>query len=142
MAATLPVFHEFENRESLAVADRLHAEINGRGLAAAGTSACLKAPLGDRASSLVLSNNYAPDPAWLCSSCKGIVLEPRMPHECAVCQDQTFRELDTREEIVRLAEKSGRPIEIVENSAGMEAIGGIGCFLRYQALEQFDRPVA
>ncbi|MBZ5498767.1 MAG: hypothetical protein LAP85_20405 [Acidobacteriia bacterium] len=142
VAATLPPFLEFENRECLAVADRLHAETNGCGLVAVGTSSCLKALMEDRASMLVLSNTYAPDPAWLCSSCKEMVIAPGMPRECDACKNQTFQALDTREEIVRLTERNGRPIEIVEHSAGMEAIGGIGCFLRYQALEWFDRPVA
>jgi hypothetical protein len=142
VAATLPSFLEFENRQSMALADRLHSEINGRGLAATGTGNCLKALQEDRAATLVLANTYAPNPAWLCSSCGEVVIAPEAPCECAACKVSVFRELDTREEIVRLAERNSLQIEIVENSSAMEAIGGIGCFLRYQDLERYCRPIA
>ncbi len=142
VAATLPSFLEFENRQSLALADRLHAEIRGRGLAAAGTDSCLKALLEDRATALVLSNTFKPDPAWVCSSCGEIMTAGEIPRECAACHGSDFSELDMREEIVRRAERKGRPIEIVENSSTLEAIGGIGCFLRYRDIDRYYGPTA
>jgi peptide subunit release factor 1 (eRF1) len=65
-----------------------------------------------------------------------------IPRECAACHGSDFSELDTREEIVRLAEMRGRPIEIVENSSTLEAVGGIGCFLRYRDTDRYYGPTA
>ena len=132
----------FEEEESLALLATLHKEMSASGLAVGGTLASLKALKEGRVSVLLLSRSYAPDPGWLCCGCEGLLIAFPMPPGCSSCGGRMLRELDLKEELVRIAVQNSCPIRIVEHSDGMKAIGGIGCLLSHQVTERFDRTAA
>ncbi len=128
--------------ESLALLETLHKEMGTSGLAAGGTLASLKALKEGRASALLVSRLYAPDPGWFCRACGEVQIAQQMPPECASCRARVLCELNLKEELVRLAEQQSRPIRILEHDDGMKAVGGVGCLLSHPATERIDRPAA
>ena len=128
--------------ESPALPGTLHKEMSTSGLAVGGTLVSLKALKEGRASALFLSRSYAPDPGWLCRACGEVQLGQQMPPECISCRGRVLRELDLKEELVRIAEQQNRPVGILEHDDEMKAVGGVACLLSHPATERFDRPAA
>jgi len=131
-----------EEDESLAMVETFHKEMRTSGLAVGGTLASFKNLKEGRAGALLLSRSYAPDPGWFCRACGAVQVGHQTPPECASCRGRVLRELNLKEEVVRIAEQQNRPIRILEHSDGMKAIGGIGCLLVCPGTERFDRPAA
>jgi hypothetical protein len=115
VAATLQPFLDHEESESLEVVEQLLKQIHLHGLAVAGTEASLVALGAGQADILVLAKNYQPDAGW---------------------------PFDTREEMVRLAERTGCGVEVVEHSDMLMQLGGAGCLLRYAVPEQYREKAA
>jgi hypothetical protein len=133
---------EHQKQESLSVAIRLRTEMSTGGRAVGGTFDSFRALNEGRASLLVLSRTYAPCPGWACPTCSALGIIYPMPGMCPACENTRLRELDMREELVRIAEQSNCPVKIVEPSEILKALGGIGCLLRYHAPERLDWPAA
>ena len=134
---TLSSLLEWEQHESLGVVERLRQGIFLSGLAATGTSDCLTALRNGQAEVLLLSSDYAGSSAWTCGSCQIVDLAARIPAICGACGQKDAREADTKEELVRLAEKTGCQVEIVEDRKALGPFGGVGCLLRYLSPEQY-----
>ena len=100
--ATLSTFLENEEQESQAAVDLLRVELLRNGLAVAGYEASKQALEQDMADLLVVTSDVEPD------------------------------QLASREELVRLAERAGIHVEVVQHSDTLMAIGGAGCLLRYR----------
>jgi len=53
------------------------------------------------------------------------------PDACAYCEGKEIREANIKEEMVRMAKRSGCRIEILNQSEVLTRFGGVGCLLRY-----------
>jgi hypothetical protein len=136
VTATLAAFVKQEERESQAMVDRLQHELNTSGLAIVGVDASLSALKWRQANVLVLAKTCNPDPGWSCAECDAVGSD-RAAHEvCPECGSEVLGDLDIKEEMVRIAEKSGCRVEIVDTSDFLMDVGGVGCLLRYGMPEQ------
>ena len=131
VAETLASFVEQEQQESLAAVDRLQKRICSHGLAVAGSAASLQALKCRQVDMLVMATEYKPEPAWMCTGCDTAAFQQSRPAVCPNCGCSTIRELDVKEELVRLAELAGCGVEIVHDSDILMRLGGVGCLLRY-----------
>jgi hypothetical protein len=61
---------------------------------------------------------------------------------CAECFSQEVRELNVREEIVRMAERTGSRVEVVNHSDSLMRLGGVGCLLRFLGPEKYGAVAA
>ena len=61
---------------------------------------------------------------------------------CRNCGCQKTRELDVKEELVRLAELAGCGVEIVHDSEVLMGLGGVGCLLRFLSPDAYGRAAA
>lgn len=130
---TLSAYVRFEERESREMVDVLLRELEGDGLADAGTADVLRALRWGQADALVLARSYRADPGWTCRGC-GAVSVGEAPKACGECGDPRVAAEDLREAMVRLAERNGSHIEVVNESPALERLGGVGCLLRYRVL--------
>jgi peptide subunit release factor 1 (eRF1) len=142
VAATLESFVEEEHQESLAAVEKLQQEICSHGLAVAGSRASLQALKGRQVDLLVMATEYAPDPAWICTACGEAAVQQPRPAACPNCGCPRTRELDVKEELVRLAELEGCGVEIVHDSEMLMRLGGVGCLLRFLSPDAYGRAVA
>jgi len=132
VATTLSIFVAQEEQESQSIAARLIQAIRTQGLAAAGAEDCLDNLQRGHGDTLVLLQEYHPDPGWLCAACKSMGMTTPETNMCPRCGVEAVHPTDLREELVRLAGKWGCPVEIVEKNDALAALGGVGCLLRYR----------
>ena len=137
VAATLFSFVEQEEQESLAMVEQLQQKINTYGLAVIGTLASLAALQRQQVDVLILAKAYHSEPGWSCLACGALCINSQKPPACAACGDHGLRELDTKEELVRLAELTGCKVETVSHSDVLIRFGGVGCLLRYVPPEYY-----
>ena len=130
VAATLVSFIEQEERESLAVVDRLQKEIHTHGLAVTGTRASFEALRQAQVDVLVLAKGYEPDDGWACGACGATEVERPAHNACPHCGAR-IRELDVKEQMVRMAEQTDSGVEVVSHSDALLRFGGVGCLLRF-----------
>ena len=143
VAATLACFIEEEQQESLAAVERLQKEICRHGLAVAGPVASLRALKSHQVDLLVMATEYVPEPAWTCTECDTAAIQQIRPAACPDCGNPKTRELDVKEELVRLAELAGCGVEIVHDSELLMQLGGVGCLLRFLTPDPLaQRPAA
>jgi len=139
VAATLISFIEQEERESLAVAEKLHKEINTHGLAVAGTPASFEALKRGQVDVLVLAKAYEPDTGWVCGACGTAEVERPAPNTCSRCGARRIREFNVKEKMVRMAEQMDSEVEVANHSDALLRLGGVGCLLRFLAPERHAR---
>ncbi|MFC1660801.1 hypothetical protein ACFL3S_04940 [Gemmatimonadota bacterium] len=113
-------------------------ELKSGGLAVAGTEATLKALAQSQVDILVLSESYAEPDGWKCSSC-GAVGVSTAPKGCPQCGERAIAQLNLKEHMTSVAERSGSTVEIVQNSDVLLDVGGVGCLLRYMTPAQRTR---
>jgi len=127
--ATLASFVAHEQQESLRAANLLLDELRRGALAVAGTKAVLEAFGRGQLDSLIIAQAYSPPEGWVCRGCQRTEIGT-LPAACPGCGGRSVREADFKEELVRLAEKSGCAIEIVCDCDELLEIGGVGGLLR------------
>ena len=132
VSAALVSFVERIKLESQTVVERLHRQINTHGLAVIGTVATLNALKWGQADMLVLDKSYDPGQGWMCEACKAISLNRALHNICPECGSEELRDLNVKEEMVRMAERSGCRVEIVDHNDVLMRFGGVGCLLRYR----------
>jgi peptide subunit release factor 1 (eRF1) len=142
VAETLASFVEQEQQESLAAVDRLQKNICSHGLAVAGSAASFQALKCRQVDMLVMATEYKAEPAWMCTGCDTTALQQSRPEVCPNCGCSTIRELDVKEELVRLAEVAGCGVEIVHDSDVLMRLGGVGCLLRFLSPDAYARAAA
>jgi peptide subunit release factor 1 (eRF1) len=142
VTATLASFVEKEQQESLAAVERLQKEICSHGLAVAGSRASLQALKCGQVDLLVMATEYEPEPAWMCTDCYSAEVQLSRPAVCPCCGGPRTRELDIKEELVRLAELDGCAVEIVHDSEILMRLGGVGCLLRFLSPDVYGRAAA
>jgi len=140
VTATLSIFVEHEEQDSQSISARLIQAIRTQGLAVIGAEDCLDKLQRGQGDTLVMLQEYHPDPGWLCSACNSIGTTPPETNACPHCGAEAVRPTDFREELVRLAGKKDCPVEVVEKSDDLAALGGVGCLLRYQADLPNEKP--
>ena len=133
---------EKEQQESLAAVERLQKEICSHGLAVAGSRASLQALKCGQVDLLVMATEYEPEPAWMCTDCYSAEVQLSRPAVCPCCGGPRTRELDIKEELVRLAELDGCAVEIVHDSEILMRLGGAGCLLRFLSPDVYGRAAA
>jgi len=142
VGATLLSFIEQEEQESLALADRLQEAIHTSGLAVAGTRPSWEALRARQADVLILAKSYSPDRGWVCPACEAMEVETATPDRCPRCGKPELLDLDVKEEMVRIAERTGCGVEVVNHSDSLLRLGGVGCLLRYLAPDHYERRAA
>jgi protein required for attachment to host cells len=142
VTATLASFVEQEERESQAVVERLQREIDTHGLAVVGTAATFEALKWGQVYMLVLAKAYDPGTGWMCGACGAAGVVPSPLKICAECLSPEVRELNIKEEIVRMAERTGSRVEVVNHSDPLMRLGGIGCRLRFLGPERYGAVAA
>lgn len=128
--ATLSSFIEHEEQESRSVVKLLLEGLRSQNLAVAGSEATLEALLLGEVDTLVMTSGYQPDPGWTCTSCKVIGTEAPETSVCPGCGKPSVRPIDVREALLRLAGQAECPVEVINQSDALMALGGIGCLLR------------
>ncbi len=132
VTATLSIFVEQEEQDSQSIADRLIQAVRTQGPAAVGAKDCLHKLRQGKVDTLVMLQDYHPDPGWVCSTCDEMGENPPETDLCAHCNSNTVRPADLREELVRQAGKIDCPVEVVECSDVLLELGGVGCLLRFR----------
>lgn len=140
--ATLASFIAHEEQESRTVAERLIEGLRSQNLAVAGSAATLDALRWGEMDTLVMTNDYQPDPGWTCTVCQSIGTESPETSVCPHCGHESVRPLDIREALLRLAGQSECPVEVVEKSDALMSLGGVGCLLRTRLPAQIDTQTA
>ena len=128
--ATLSSFIEHEEQESRSVVVCMVEGLRGQNRAVAGLAATLDALRWGGVDTLVMANDFQPDPGWICTDCKAYGIEVPETSVCPYCAAESVRPLDIKESILRLAGQSECPVEVVEQSDVLMSLGGVGCLLR------------
>ncbi|TWU20952.1 peptide chain release factor 1 [Novipirellula galeiformis] len=122
-----------EQTESHETVDELLYQLRQGHLAAAGTKATHRALYCGQADVVVIAKQYAPGLGWTCGECGFTELEqPRPDTSCPECDARALHDFDIKEAIVRMAERHGCIVEVVNESEPLQRLGGIGCLLRYR----------
>jgi len=135
--ATIASFIEAEEKESRAAVEKLERQIYSGGLAVVGTGPSFQALRRGQVDMLVLTKEYAPDLELVCSKCGIIDSKTERPDTCPLCSSTKLKNLDIKEAMVRMAEKHGCTIEVVDQSDILMRFGGVGCLLRYRLPEEY-----
>jgi len=137
--AAVSAFVEWEEKESQEMVDILQEEMFTHGLAVLGSKNCYNAVKVGQADRLILAKKIQSEAAWKCTECGEAYVKYNKPQRCQECGKEKFIETDIREELVKLAEKSGCPVEVVNYSDFLMAQGGVGCLLRYHQMDELSK---
>lgn len=129
--ATIAAFIEAEERESQELAETLAEQVHSGGLAVAGVRATHAALERGHVDTLVVLRDCNPGLAWRCRVCKHVFIdsEATMSATCPKCDNERLESLSIKEELVRMAEMQHCAVEVVNESAFLTEVGGIGCLL-------------
>jgi peptide subunit release factor 1 (eRF1) len=86
----------------------------------------------DQVDVLVLAKTYQPGFGWACHKCSVLDVNSPQPDGCSKCGNRWLRSFDVKEEMVRMAERAGCGVEVVEHSDRLLQLGGAACLLRYR----------
>lgn len=136
VAVTLARFIAQEEREPDNTAALLLKQIRTMGPAVGGTIASLKAFERGQVDMLVMADTYKPLPGWGCKNCDKMGEGLNQPVRCPRCLGRRLRQVNLKEEMVRLSEQHSTPFEIVRHSDTLMKLGGVGCLLRYARYDQ------
>jgi hypothetical protein len=128
--AALASFIAREEAESFDAAEALCREVRRGGLAEIGTMPTIEALQRGQADLLVMTGTYAPGAGLVCSLCGTAASQPGPLGACALCGGG-LDTVDLREQLVRLAERTGCGFERVAHHEPLSDLGGVGCLLRY-----------
>lgn len=128
--ATISSFLDYEEQESQMIADKLIRQIKGQNLSVAGSLDTIDALMWGEVDTLVMCQQYNPDPGWHCKECRKFGTDLPEHDTCNACGMAGVEPIDIKEMILRLASQQDIPIEIVEHSDPLLNLGGVGCLLR------------
>jgi len=109
------------------------------GLGVAGIENSINALRAGQVDVLVLAQDYNSKSWWYCTSCQLVGKQISKAIICPQCKNEEIKEIDIKEELVRLAEKYNCKIETIENSDILMNMEGVGCLLRYLLPEQYEQ---
>jgi peptide chain release factor subunit 1 len=117
-----------ERRQDRARVEVLLAEILKDGLVAHGWEEVTKAVRAGKVEVLLVKSGLKLR-GWKCERCKDFGLGDRST--CPSCE-RTVSEMDAMEKTIKEAAQRGAQLEFVAQDPDLEALGGIGAFLRYR----------
>jgi len=129
--ATLSSFIEFREQQSHTYVEMLQRSTYTNGLGITGTLGSIQCMRHARADVLILAKEYAPGPAWRCACCQEIQIGQSQPNACPECSTTQFREIDVKEEMLRLAQGSSCKVVMLQDCDFLVSCGGVGCLTRY-----------
>ena len=132
VAESISSFVETEQKKSHAVGAELADQLCTGGLAVAGSAATIEALQRGQVDMLVLAEGYRAEPGLRCETCSLIHAKQDKTTTCSNCGSSDLRDLDMREEMVRLAVQYGATVEVVPDHDVLMRFGGVGCLLRYR----------
>lgn len=135
--ATISAFVQEEEKESRRAVEEVIRAVRTGGLATVGAGPTLEALQQGRVDMLVLARRFEPLPGLKCVNCGRMKAEATDPTRCSQCDAGEFREFDVKEEMVRLAERNGCNVEVVEESDSLMLHGGVGCMLQYRLATEY-----
>ena len=135
MAVTM--FTEEEEQESRAVVERLMDEIHANCLGIVGITGTLRSLQRGSVDILVIAKDFEAETGWRCQNCRYVGEKYGQSANCSECGAKETEETDLREEMIRLAEKYGCWVEVVNHSDRLMQFQGIGALLRYYTAEQY-----
>jgi peptide subunit release factor 1 (eRF1) len=86
---------------------------------------------------LVMAKDFEAETGWRCRSCRFVGEQHGRLENCPECGAKEIEETDLKEEMIRLAEKYGCRVEVVNHSDRLMQFQGIGALLRYYTAEQY-----
>jgi len=130
--AAIECFIEYEQQESLDAADALCREVRRGDMAEIGTLPTIEALVRGQGDVVVMTDSFAPGRGSFCPACEAVTTTAAglLPEPCAQC-GAAVENVDLREHIVRLAERTGCGFERVSHHDQLSMLGGVGCTLRY-----------
>jgi peptide subunit release factor 1 (eRF1) len=128
--ASLSVFADYEQNESVNNAGMLLLEIKKGGLAVSDSEPSLKALQEGRVDILIMSENYNSPDSWKCHNCSYIEIG-KNPKACGMCGSPKTSKIKLKQELILLAEQMSTNIEILRDSDELYEVNGIGCLLRF-----------
>jgi len=132
---TIGSFIRAEEEESQYTAELLLQELRTGGLAVAGVKDCLKTLKENRVDTLVMLKSYSPGRGLTCADCGFRGFDNHNSDKCPACGGIVLKQLDLKEEMVRLAEHIRAEVDIVGQNDTLNRLGGVGCLLRYRLRE-------
>jgi rubrerythrin len=137
--ATLSSFIENEAQKSIETASLLIKQTKTNEMAVTGIENSINALRAGHVDVLVLAQDFSSNPWWYCKSCQLVGKQISNTIICPNCKNEEIKEIDIKEELVRLAEKYNCKIETVEYSDVLMNMEGVGCLLRYIIPEQYEQ---
>jgi hypothetical protein len=131
IANTLEAFISTELQSSAVMIERLFNAFYKDDLAVMGVAESLQSLQRCQADALIIKQNSNLGRSRSCGVCGWAVTGPPLPETCMECGGSLSPSRDARAELVRLAELNGCRIETVGESKLLDALGGVGCLLRY-----------
>jgi peptide subunit release factor 1 (eRF1) len=128
--ASLSVFADYEQNESVDNAGMLLQEVKKGGLAVTDSEPSLKALQEGRVDILVISEKYPSPDSWKCQKCSYIEIG-KTPKACHICGSPKTSKTQLKEELILLAEQMSTNIEVLRDSDELYDVNGIGCLLRF-----------
>ena len=135
--SSIATFIEAEEKESRTIAKTVLWQIQTGGLAVAGSGPSYLALKWGQVDTLVLDKSYCPGQGWACATCDLMDPDLDKPTTCPACGATDLRDMDIKEEMVRLAEQHGCSVEVVNKSEDLMRLGGVGCLLRYRLPDDY-----
>ena len=132
VAESISSFVEIEQMKLPVVAVDLADQLCTGGLAVAGSAATIEALQRGQVDKLVLAEGYRAEPGLRCETCGLIHAKQDKTTTCSNCGFSDLRDLDMREEMVRLAVQYGVTVEVVPDHDVLMRFGGVGWLLRYR----------
>lgn len=128
LLATLPVAAAAEATEELATVDELLAMAAAGDLAVTGVEPVVYALQVGAADQLVMADGFAAE-GWRCTSCLTYGAGGT-PHACPACGKPVVN-VDLKESLTGNAARLGVSVEFVRDGTPLDAVGGVGAFLRF-----------
>jgi len=116
------------HEEMVELAARIREGLGGKGRGVAGFDDVLGALGRHQVQTLLVDRNYRA-PGWRCLDCNWVGLTAA--ERCPVCGGATIPVADAVGEVVRLAILQNGQVEVGEDIAGLDELGGVAGVLRY-----------
>lgn len=133
----IEMFVEEEENDSRAVLDTLLDEFHGNGLGVAGIPSTIRALHQGRVDVLVIAKGFEVETGWRCRHCQYIGENYQTTVRCAECGLKDLEATELKEEMIRLAEKTGCQVEVVNYDDRLIAFQGVGALLRFSTQEEY-----
>ncbi len=133
----IEMFVEEEENDSRAVLDTLLDEFHGNGLGVAGISSTIRALHQGRVDVLVIAKGFEVETGWRCRHCQYIGENYQTTESCAECGLKDLEATELKEEMIRLAERTGCRVEVVNYDDRLIEFQGVGALLRFNTQEEY-----